>query len=293
MKKILQNTIAASTMLIILTTILAFQMKNAPITATQLKDAVTQKKASVSFKSNGTYNGATVVLDVTNLGGSELKLLIPAGTLFAPSEESEQTLITVEDQYISLAPKAKANKTIEAFCSQASDACPKSTSTFTMNQTKDAKFQQLFTYMKGKSITKSMYQDIVWAISDNHDVSYLPNDTPAAKDLRKYLCALTGQKETWYSSPQTRTVDVNGNINSETVDIRGNINFICTKNMEVRQEVVNNTGEILMKGSAHAALTSGEVKSTFHIRVQGWKRGEYVLNIMSGTEILAKYAFTV
>lgn len=183
---------------------------------------------------------------------------------------------------------------MDAYCCQASDACPTNETTFTVKKTKDVLFQKLFGFMKGKEISSSLFQSMVWTVSDKHSVAPIPDNTPVDKALRKFLCELTNQKETWYSSSQTSRLNDRGYIVMETTEVGGNLKFNSPKNTLIHQEVHKNGGGVMMRSEKRRTLWDGEVSTTFHIRVKGWQKGKYTLKIMTDkADTLATYEFEV
>src|SRR5690606_31905115 len=110
-------------------------------------------------------------MNLTNTTSAPINILVPAGTTYLPANEDEQTLIQLEDQLIVLSPKQTKSTNIAAFCMEASDRCPTSSSAFKIAPTTDKKLTELTTYIKGKTIDKGSFQNAVWAISDGHSVS--------------------------------------------------------------------------------------------------------------------------
>lgn len=293
MKSNILSSVLKFISIIFIVSLFSFQSNNDLSKEQNFIEAIAQKKITTELKSNGTYHGESVLIELKNLTSKELKLTIPAGTLFEPSNEKEQTLITVDDQFVTLPPKIKMNKVLEAFCCQATDACPKNTSTFAINKNKDEKFETLFTFMKGKHFSKSNYQSIVWAISNNHSVSSIPDDTKDNQELRKLLCKLTNQIDTWYNSVHKRTVNEKGIINSETVSVGGKYKFVCPKNTIIHQEIHKEGGGVMLRDEKRRTVSDGEIEYSFNIRVKGWQKGKYILKIMTNTSVIEEYEFII
>ena len=270
----------------------SFQSKKHETTELLFSDACKFRKIKSLQKSNGSHSGKSVVVDIQNLTTSSLTLRIPAGTIFEPSNEGEQTLLTVKDQIVSVLPKVKTNITIEAYCCQANDASPRETSSFVVNKTTNPKLQKLVDFIK--KIDVNYFQNMVWTASDNHSVAAIPNLTPVDKEIRKFLCELTNQKETWYAASQTESLDQNGYIVRNTTEVGGKYRFSCLKNTYIHEEIHKETGGVVMRSQKRRALWDGPVESTFHIRVKGWIKGNYFLKVMDDkNQVLTSYEFEV
>jgi hypothetical protein len=293
MKKNTQKLELICILLAFCTFLFSFKNSKAVVLESNLQEAITLKKVSQKSTSNGNYSGNSVSIELQNLTNKPLKIKIPQGTLFAPADEGEQTLITVVDQFVSLTPKGKATQVIDGYCSESHDHCPSAASNFTLDQTKNSKFKQLFTYMSGKKIPSAVYQNMVWTISDNNSVSSIPNNDPVTKDLRKFLCKITDQVDEWYNSSQTRTVGKKGEIITETTDVGGNITFNCPANTIVHQEVHKATGGVVFRDEKRRTISPGINEMTFSLRVKGWEKGKYILKVMTNKNVLEEYEFVV
>jgi hypothetical protein len=290
MKNSLQNFVFLSASLFLLN---SFNTDTKEKYSSNFQDAISKHKIIATLKANGHFSGNSVILEMKNNTNTPLKLSIPIGTLFSPSNEGEQTLITVEEQFVLLEPKKKASQVIDGYCCEASDACPKPTSTFQMSANKNEKFNQLFGYMKGKGISKSLYQSIVWTVSNNHDVSSIPKDNPTNSDLRKFLCKLTNQIDKWYCSSIKRSIDKSGNIQSNTEFVGGTFSYDCPKNTIIHQEIHKESGGLISRGENKRTVKDGEIVSSFHLNVKNWAKGKYFLKIMTSKNVIAEYEFMV
>lgn len=258
-----------------------------------LKTAINSGLIDAKITSNGKYSGKSVNLNVTNKQGKTLTIRVPAGTTYAPADNGEQTLIQLEEQILVLQPRGSQQKLVAAFCTEASDRCPSKSGTFKLGSNKNPKLKELITYLDNKKIDKSVYQDAVWTITDNKPVSYVYAEDAPTKEFRKYLAKLTGQKDTWYSSPQEYTVDNRGHINSETVIIEGELVFDSDGVSPIHQELCDADGNMLFKSNASTPRKSKEVTMNFKVRVKGWEVGDYMVKVMKGDEELKRFPFKV
>lgn len=260
---------------------------------TTLLDAIKNKTVSANATSNGKYSGKSVVLNLQNNTNQTIQLLIPAGTTYAPENEDEQTLIQMEDQLITLRPNGSITPSIGAFCTEANDRCPSASNSFKIGSSSNPKFSKLFNYVKGKNISKTNYQDAVWAISDNKSVSNINAEQAVDKEFRKFVATLTGQKDTWYTTPQNVSVDERGNFNMETVLIHGDLSFTCARGTKVYQDIHKGNGEMFFQSNRSMTAASGNVHYNFRLSVKGWERGKYYIRIHDGTNELSRYEFEI
>jgi len=258
-----------------------------------LSQAIENNSIIADIQSIGSYHGKSISMSLTNKTSSHLKIKIPSGTLFHPENEGEQTLIHLEDNFIALKPHSSYSGMLAGFCTEANDRCPTEGNEMKISQNKNDKFNKLANYLKDNNVSKSVYQDAIWAISDGKSIANIDASEPSSAALRKFMAVLTGQKNTWYSSPQNRHVDEGGNIVHETVVIKGQLEFDCKKNAKVRQDIYKENGESVFISEKYMTAHISHINYKFTMRVRGWEKGKYYILIHDGTDEITRYAFVV
>lgn len=267
--------------------------KNSTAIAITLQDAISKGIVKQVAVGAGGFSGKCVTLHLQNTTSSAYTIALPPGTLFYPDDPGQQTLITVDPQYISLAPKAKEKTAISAFCSEHSDRSPNSSSTFTLGKNKNAKFDSLFQFIRNKPVPENAHQDIVWAISDNSPITNISQESKTLKDLRKYMFKLTGQKEEDFAVEMLRNVDANGYITEQAYQVKSDIQFNVDKTKWIHQEVYHDNGKLKFKSDQAFEIPKGTSDYNFNIRLKGWKPGKYILKLKAGSELVETFEFTV
>ena len=260
---------------------------------TNIFDAIQSKKITASWLSNGKHSGNSVEIKIVNTSNTTIDLVIPAGTKYSTENGDEQTLIQLEDEFIALTPKQVYNGKVAAFCMEASDRCPTENLAMKISKNTNPKLNELTAYIKGKTLDKSTFQDAVWAISDGYSVSNIAAEDSATKDFRKQIASITGQKNTWFNSPQDVTIDEQGNFNMETKLIAGQLEFVCKKGAFVHQDIYKANGEAVLISDKAMQARYGNVRYRFQIRVKGWEKGEYYIKLHDGNEEITRYEFSV
>lgn len=244
-----------------------------------INEAVKAGLIKVDINSNDERSYSKVYLTVRNLSSTQQRILIPAGTLYEPDEDDEQELIQLNDEILVVNGRSENSIEINTFCTEASDRSPDGT--FSLKANKNEKLQKLISYMGENPGSKDGLQDAVWAISDNHSVNNIPGGNEQQDALREFVATLTGQENSWYSSPQQYNVDRYGNINRETVHVTGELAFTADRAMSVHEEIQNGDGETMIKSDRHFQLRGGNVRYTFSIRVKGWEKGTYFVKVIN------------
>lgn len=263
-----------------------------PALTFNLADAVKAKALTSSFTGAGGHSGNCMKVNMQNLKDEEVRIVIPAGTLFKPADDGAQNILVPQEQFVILKPGESKTTFIKGFCCEASDRSPAKDMSFTLTASKDPKMAKLFTFLKGKQYPDDVLQNAIWCVSDNHQVSdiYVPK-MEMVKPLRDELCTITGQKDTWYSTPTSHNVDAQGNISHQTTSVTGMIKFKALKNATIHNEIYDASGKLLMKNPNSFNIKPGSVEYDFEIRVSGWEKGTYVVKVFEDETVIHKQEF--
>lgn len=258
-----------------------------------LQDAIKQGIVKAKFKSNGKHRGNSVIIQLNNLTSAAQTIRIPAGSLFLPAEEGEQTLLQLEDQHILVEGKSLKQFNIPAFCSEAGDRCPSENKEFSLSKTTNPKFIALSQFLAKTQVDKNLYQDALWVLSDQHELSHIDASTSNAKALRDFLAVQSGQKNNWYSTPREVRIDSNGNFSFQTVKVSGELAFDCQKGSTIQQDICKEDGSTVHKGTKAFTPVTNHVRYHFNLAVTGWEKGKYFVKVYDGSKTLARYDFSI
>ena len=249
-----------------------------------LKEALAQKLISVTTKSTGNYSGGSVSIAFKSNSRKDLKIIVPAGSLFDTDNDDEQDMIVVDEQKFFVKANSSPTKILDGYCCQHSNQAPSEGSGFKPTVTKNEKLMQLAKYVStNKNIPDDVKQDAVWAVSDNSSVAsiYHSENEDAVKALRKKVCEITGQKDVWYNSKNNTRLDANRNIVREPVSIEGKLLAKIDKAGEIWYEVYDSEGNKTSRNNGKGKMPSaGEYNLTFRLTVEGWKKGNYTVKLM-------------
>lgn len=279
----------------LLTFALIISAQNAPPIEKEitLNAAIADGSIQADVSSIGKHSGRSVKLAVTNTTNRSLKIIVPAGTAYVPGEDEEQTLIQLDEEFFVLEPKGTKTHMVAAFCTEASDMSPSDGGKFKISKSSNKKLNEAIAYLKDKKVDKTSYQDAVWAITDNHSVSNIQATNPQTQEFRKYLAELTGQKDTWYTSPQQHVVNEQRRIVSQTIVVRGQVQFPSDGTSEIRQEVIDKDGTVRFQMPPATPRKSTKVTMDFSVRVRGWEPGDYTLRILKDGVEIKTYPFVL
>lgn len=272
-----------------------FRFQQRAAVVVDFKDALLKKMITADLKSTGSYRGNSIGAQITNTGNTALTVKIPAGTYFKAQTDEEQNLVVTEDILVQVAPKATSSKIIDGYCCNAYKRCPSKGNKFSLSNYKVPNFDKVAVHLKGKHYSDDVCQNVVWVLTDDHDLSDITDDEHPEKvrPLREALAKALGKKNEWYDTPRNEVVDPYGNINREMVSVQGNIEFECPANAKVHQEVQDKEGKMIFKNEREVALHPGTVNYYFKVQVEGWEKGTYYVKLMSGTKVLVTNEFKV
>lgn len=286
-----KSTIFTATIGISIVFLVSFSSNNT-LVEISLDNAIKNGLIQCNSSGAGGFSGKCVSLDLLNKTNTNYKITIPLGTLFYPHDPGQQTLITIDQQYVFLQPKDAKSETINAYCSEHSDKSPGTSTNFTIGMNKNPKFDSLFAFLKNRRISSSQ-QDIVWAISDNSPISSIGNDSKNLRDLRRYLCKITGQEEVDYSVLQQTTVNDQGYITHKALMLKGFLTFNVNETKWIHQEVYDENGKLKFKSKQAFEIPEGESDYSFHISVKNWEPGNYKLKLKNASELVEEYSFKI
>lgn len=261
--------------------------------AIHIQDAIQQGIISFTATSNGGHSEESVHLQMNNNTDKTIRIKIPAGTTYQPSEDDEQTLIQLNDDVLVLNPKQKRSKNLSAYCTEASDRCPSHESTFAISSTKDVHIKKLIEHLKNNPSNKLDYQDAVWTITDGHSLSNIYRDDLHSKKLRLFLADLTGQENPWYNSPHDYTLNEDRTIRRDVHEIKGELAFSCAPGTTIIEEVCRADGTVMLSHENPNKVPYGTVRYEFKLKTTNWPKGEYYVMIRSTEKDIQKFEFVI
>jgi hypothetical protein len=251
--------------------------------------AIADKKIEIKIIPNGSYSGNSIDLEVKNLTKGKLDLQLPVGTVFIPSDTNEQTLVVPGTEFLSVEKNESKILKVNAYCTEANDHCPSASSVFTMSKTDRPKLRKLVQHLDSiPNLDMGIIQQTIWCVTDNESVSDIYSENlQQAKDIRKYVCNLTSQIDTWYSTRKDVSVDAQHNIVSATEEIKGTLSFQTNEPIELQGYVKDNTGKIIVTNPNKTTGPAGKITFEFNMKVSGWKPGNYfVVYTNNGKEVI-------
>lgn len=243
-------------------------------TISELKE---NPKFNISISAAGGHSEKSIELKIKSDYKRDVEMLIPTGTVFYTSDEKDQILIVVEEQLIVIQKGRIKKKSIDGFCTEASDGVPQNEMVMDFMPTKREKLQKLADYLNNnKGFDSHEIQEAVWCVSDNHSISNIYASNPKkSKQLQSFVSELTGQKLTWNSIKRNHRI-VNGYIETEPVFVSGKIVFSTSATTKVKSKIIDDEGnDIYLNPNEMTLPKTDNAELEFGLTVTDWKSGTY------------------
>lgn len=275
-------------------TVLLSSYRNS-VLSVDLVQAIQEKKVRVDITSTGGYSGKCISMKIENLSNIPMYVGITPGTLFIPGDEGEQTLVTIQSNVIVLQKAESKTVLVSGYCTELSDRCPASTTTFTAAKSSNIALADLARLMAPyTNLEDGFVQQAVWCITDSQSVSNVSgSNVTASKAVREYLFKQTGQTDTWYQTRRIPEMTADRNIVNTAAEVKGKIEFKATKTVELQSVVENEAGEVVWTYPYKTSLPAGDIVFDFGLKVRNWKKGNYYIIYTCEGKELVNQKFTI
>jgi hypothetical protein len=255
-----------------------------------VQQAQAEKKVEVVILPYRTYTGEGIRIEVKNISGKSLNLILPKGSIFIPDNSGEQTLVKSDDVQFALNAGETKPLQFKGYCTELHDGGSGQGATFQIGTTQNEKLKSLLSFMDSLGIRdKSTIQFAVWSITDDNPVSYISTADSASRTLRRYLCNITGQTAPWYNNTADIVETPQRVFEIISREISGEISFRATGRVEMQGTVQDSTGKVVFTNPNKLNAPGGNITFWYRLRVEGWEKGKYyVVYTNNGAEIIRK-----
>jgi len=279
----------------ILFSLIFFGFKNSKTIPIDVLTAIDNKQLVLIPVSNGEFMGESVTLNFENLTNKNLEIFIEAGTILPPIDDKEQTLIISNDLLVTLESKEQKSKSIQAYCTELNDLCPKIDSKFGISQSSDSSLVKLIKLIKQHKVSDiDFIQQSIWCLTDSNSVSSLYSENTASTEpIINYICKTTNQKKDWYMVRKGTEIGEDRQIINSSTEVQGLIEFTSNGNTSLKGYVLNSIGDVIFEYPKPMTFPKGEIAFNFKLVVKGWRKDTYTVRYESeGKELLSK-GFTI
>lgn len=255
-----------------------------------VQQAQAERKVEVVILPYRTYSGEGIRIEVKNISGKSLNLLLPKGSIFIPDNGGEQTLVKSDDVQFALKAGETTPLQFKGYCTELHDSGSPRGATFLIGSTQNEKLKDLLRFVDSLKINDTeAIQYAIWSITDGNPVSYISTRDSASRTLRRYLCTVTGQTAPWYNNDADIIETPERVFEIVSKEISGEISFRANGRVEMQGTVQDSTGKVVFTNPNKLSAPGGNVTFWYRLRVEGWEKGKYyVVYTNNGTEMIRK-----
>jgi hypothetical protein len=163
----------------------------------EITQAIKQSKVSASILGNekSTHYHEPIILNISNNTFAELNVSIPAGTLFFPNDEKEQTLIATQNIFAKLSSKQSKKIILKAMCIEPWDMAGDGESVYNAKENTNDTLVQFANFISKNKYFTSCAQSGLWTLIRKNSLSNVYGaDTIEQNNIRNYLAKNAGLK---------------------------------------------------------------------------------------------------
>ncbi|MCB9189764.1 MAG: hypothetical protein H6599_10865 [Flavobacteriales bacterium] len=258
-----------------------------------LQEGLDNGLIQVELTSLGGYTGRCVSIHVESTSNKKYQIVIEPGDVFIPNEDGDQNILVVEEQILAM-DDVRDDFKIEGFCCEASDHSPGEGAGFSYHKIENDNLLQLANYISGKGVSEDNKQAAIWSVSDGESISEIYPSNKESKELRKFVCGLTGQEDVWFNTKKSYQVSASREIVSEPVLITGEVKYKVESPGKIYCSVYDAEGNVmieLVKGSK--IPYASDLSFEFQGKVKGWDAGDYFVKVFLDEKEIHVQKFTV
>ncbi len=236
-------------------------------------------KVKALFRSSGGHQGYCIEMKVKNLTQNTVTLDVEPGRRLEADTVSDQDMLIVKDQTITLAAGQTFVGKVFAFCCQAKDRSPAKGHSFKVGVMASAALVKLAQFISKNNFTAPAVQNAIWVISDKHNLSSVhEGDKQENAELRQVTAELAGIKLPWYYISYKA---VPGMVFSDKAStLSGTIEYTLSSNTAITIIVKNTNGMLIRTLMESKIQHPGKQAVPVSFPVSGLSKGKYQILVL-------------
>ena len=268
-----------------------FLFSAVPLAAESIQKLIETGKVKALFRSSGGHQEYCIEMKVKNNTGSALTIEVEPGRRLEADTVSDQDMLIVKDQTVTLAAGQTFVGKLYAFCCQKKDRSPTKGHSFKVGAMASAALVKLAQFISKNNFSSTAVQNSIWVLSDKHNLSSVhEGDRQENAELRALTAELAGIKMPWYYISYK---DVPGMVFSDKAStLSGKIDYTLTASTSVTVIVKNTNGMIIRTLLENKAQHPGKQILPLSFPVSGLSKGKYqILVLDDNTNIIHSREF--
>ncbi len=260
--------------------------KSQPVT---LEKAIKAGWVSVKIKGKGGHQGKCIQMKMKNTQPDSIYVIVEAGRKLDSEDPSVQDIFVVQEQQFALSKGQTKTQEITGYCCQASNHSPSDTSKFKVGKMADSTMIKLAQFLKNKKYGMSDVQNAVWCLSDDHDLSSIPQGN---RELREFISKLKGIEVPWYQK-EFSSAEEGRVFSNQASKISGNIDYRINNTSQISIQLRNKNGLVIQNFTHEKFMEKGSYNYWFELTVTNWPKGEYFIYIFADSQQIMKREFSI
>jgi hypothetical protein len=250
----------------------------------------------ISATGTGDYSGHTVNLHLESSFLEPRRVIIEAGSVFRAEDPTVQDQLIPDEITLNVMGRSSETYPIKGYCCERQNSAPDESTTFKFEKMDRPDLLKLCELTNRKNFDDNTLQYAVWAVSDNYDVSTIYSETdPRVKTLRTAICELTNQPDTWYNKKENLVVEEDRTIRSDAESLASDLKIHMAQGQRAfSYKVFNEAGDSTSaRKSTLTVPAEGDYTFKFTLKVMGWAKGTYTVDMYMDERKIHTYNFDV
>ena len=243
-------------------------------------DAAKKGLIKVEVKGKGGYTGDVIEMNITNISGKDLELLLEPGLRLDSKDSTQQDILVNRTETFVLAKGKKKVLAVSGMCCQAHNHSPKKESKFSIGKMADSLLIKMANFINEKKFySNSAAQHGVWVISDKNPVNSIfdGSDSTATRLVTEFVCKLLNKPLPDYKiayAPDTLLA-----FSNNATKIEGAIQYYLANNSNVTIAVYDSKGNVVQAFKKESPMNPGTYNFHYTVNVTGFPHGKYYLRV--------------
>lgn len=245
-----------------------------------LQEALDNMLVKAQAKSLGGHSEECMQMNVQNLVEDSLVILVEAGRRLNSLKESDQDILILRQEIITLGKLEDKWFKVRGFCCQHKNHSPGKEALYDVGAMADSNLVILARFIDSRKFETHATQMAVWALSDKDETSKIASKTDTTLDaLRVLVATLKGEPVPWYSVYSKTHVFSSGSMATMPLWLRGKLEYNSNNDSYVTMHILDSMGHEV---GQIVRMWSGTGKRNYDLSmsVAGFAKGKYTVEII-------------
>jgi hypothetical protein len=259
----------------------------------ELQKALDKKLVKAKVQSLGGYQGYCINMDVRNLSGDSLLVVLEAGRRLNSVNDRFQDILVVKEELIVLRKSEEKSIKVKGYCCQASNCAPGKNTIYNVNKMADSGLVRVARFLNTGCYSAGAEQQAIWAVSDGKPSAGITDKNAEAElALRQLICSIKGETLPWYTVIYGTYVYPSGSIVNYPLVLKGKFKYSQSKAEYATLYVFNAKGEQVCLVRSEW-LIPGNNEYVVDIPVKNLESGKYTIALKTDSGELAHQPFEI